>query len=99
MAAGVGSELSACAGDPELRLAADLGGCAKAGEAGFGCATQRNLEAMVANPADLAVGQPNGPPSGAEALTAVQRLRRGAVRPLGSGDGPDPPAVVVQQAR
>jgi hypothetical protein len=41
-----------------------------------------NLQAMVANPADLQRGHGNGASMGVVAADAVERLRTGKVRPL-----------------
>lgn len=48
----------------------------------FGCATAVNLVRMVADPRDLARGQPLGPADGAHAAGAVERYRADEVKPL-----------------
>lgn len=48
-----------------------------------GCANAINLGLMVANPADLAQGQPMSPGDAEFGATAVQRYRAGAVYPYG----------------
>jgi pilus assembly protein CpaD len=46
----------------------------------FGCATAINLGEMVANPADLASGQPLGPAAGTPAVAAVTRYMQDKVQ-------------------
>jgi pilus assembly protein CpaD len=43
----------------------------------FGCADATNLSLMVADPRDLMIGRPLGPPQGDAALYAVDRYRQG----------------------
>jgi pilus assembly protein CpaD len=43
----------------------------------FGCASQRNLAAMVANPADLAQPRPEAPPYTGRRMYAYEKYRRG----------------------
>jgi hypothetical protein len=47
-----------------------------------GCANAANLEAMVADPADLLRGRRPGPADGAAAALAIERYRQGLVTPL-----------------
>lgn len=49
---------------------------------GLGCATARNLAAMIANPADLLSPGPLAPAPGYAAAAAVGRYREGKVTPL-----------------
>lgn len=44
----------------------------------FGCANQRNLAAMVANPSDLVQPRPEGPTYTARRTTVMERYRAGA---------------------
>lgn len=58
----------------------------------FGCANAHNLGVMVADPADLARGRPEGYQDGTQAVLGVQRYRTDKVKPLikddtGSGAG------------
>lgn len=63
---------------------------------GFGCATQRNLAAMLADPDDLDRPREPGPPTGDAAISAIRRHSAGAVGGLpqegtsasGSAGGP-----------
>ncbi|GBD45151.1 Outer membrane lipoprotein Omp16 [bacterium HR40] len=50
--------------------------------AGLGCATARNLAAMLAAPSDLAAPSPVAPAFGDAAAAAVGRYREGKVTPL-----------------
>ncbi len=51
----------------------------------FGCADAVNLGLMVANPRDLVVGRPLGPPEGDTALFAIARYRDGKPKLPGEG--------------
>ncbi|MBV8594281.1 MAG: hypothetical protein JOZ27_08285, partial [Caulobacteraceae bacterium] len=66
----------------------------------FGCATAKNLAAMVADPRDLVAPREMGPPVGDPAVAGVDRYRHDRVEPLGAGvqgpstpPTPPPPAV------
>ncbi|HMO86274.1 MAG TPA: CpaD family pilus assembly lipoprotein [Lacipirellulaceae bacterium] len=48
----------------------------------FGCASAQNLGVMVADPADLVRGRPEGAQDGAGSVLGIQRYRAGATRPL-----------------
>lgn len=48
----------------------------------FGCATEANLGAMVADPADLQQGRASTPGRGDAAFAAAKRHRLGQVKPL-----------------
>lgn len=50
---------------------------------GLGCATARNLAAMIARPRDLAVGIEPGPPDTEAATRSVRLYRLGVLGPLG----------------
>ena len=50
----------------------------------FGCATAINLGLMVADPADLASGRKIGPADGEYAAAAVERYRKGEIKPIQS---------------
>ena len=55
-----------------------------------GCATQKNLAAMVANPEDLIQPRPETPPLAARRATAMDKYRKGedpATVYQNSGDG------------
>jgi hypothetical protein len=54
---------------------------------GLGCATQSNLRAMIADPADLQRGVRPTPPRGDAAFAAAHRHRLGQVKPLEDGSG------------
>lgn len=45
----------------------------------YGCATQRNLAAMVANPSDLVQPRPEGPPHPGRRMDAYDKYRRGVL--------------------
>jgi pilus assembly protein CpaD len=51
----------------------------------FGCATEANLAAMVANPADLARGRPNGPADGDALARGVELYKAGNLAKTLSG--------------
>lgn len=75
--------------------AAGIPGCtpeaARAGAAlPFGCANALNLEAMLADPAQLETPAPLAPPVGDPAIRAVEQLRR--------GDAPPPPPTPTAAA-
>lgn len=78
LAAACAAALSACATDSAPVPTA--GACA-----GFGCASARNLEAMAADPADLAQGVELAPASGDAAVAAARRHRTGETKPLPDG--------------
>jgi len=69
---------------PHPLRARDIPGCS-AGTAGahralpFGCATARNLEAMVADPSDLDRARPLPPAASDPAVAPVRRHRMGSV--------------------
>ncbi|MFC3068844.1 CpaD family pilus assembly lipoprotein [Phenylobacterium soli] len=48
----------------------------------FGCATEANLRAMIADPADLQEGRPLAPGQGDAAFAAAHRHRTGTVKTL-----------------
>lgn len=57
----------------------------------FGCASEANLRAMIADPADLERGTPTAPARGDRAIVPAARYRRDAVKPLASDShGPQP---------
>jgi hypothetical protein len=64
--------------------------------AGYGCATQANLAAMVANHADLIQGEDPTPPFGDAALAAAQRHRQGQAKAMPTGEPEAKPALVLQ---
>jgi len=45
----------------------------------FGCATQHNLAAMVADPRDLATPKPLGPADAGRSLTVLEKYRKGEI--------------------
>lgn len=52
----------------------------------FGCATQRNTAAMVANPADLVQPRPEAPPYTGRRMDAYDKYRRGVLTAQTHGD-------------
>jgi hypothetical protein len=60
----------------------------------FGCATEANLRAMIANPADLDHGAPTTPERGDSAVVAATRYRLGEVKPLASDSRGQQPLLV-----
>jgi len=60
----------------------------------FGCATEANLRAMIADPADLQRGAPTTPERGDPAIQAAARYRLGAVKPLASDSSGQKPLLV-----
>jgi hypothetical protein len=60
----------------------------------FGCATEANLRAMIANPADLERGAPTTPARGDPAILPAARYRLGAVKPLSSDSHGQQPLLV-----
>ena len=52
----------------------------------FGCATERNLGLMVADPADLVRGRDYSGQDGSAAVNGIQRYRAGKIPPLPSSD-------------
>lgn len=52
----------------------------------FGCANAHNLGVMVADPADLMRGRPEGAQDGTQAVLGIQRYRTGRVTPPSSTD-------------
>jgi pilus assembly protein CpaD len=53
----------------------------------YGCADASNLARMVADPRDLVVGRPMGPPEGDAAIAGITRYRQGKPCPLPSTGG------------
>jgi hypothetical protein len=60
----------------------------------FGCATEADLRAVIADPADLARGRPTTPPRGDPAIAPAARYRQGVVKPLASDSRGQQPLLV-----
>ncbi len=63
----------------------------------LGCISERNLRAMVADPADLRRGRPLGPANGERETRAVQAYEQGRIRPA-AGAGALTPQVTMPGA-
>lgn len=66
--------------------------------AGFGCATQSNLQAMAVDPRDLVVGRPITPAHGDAAFAAVRRYTADALKLVITKDSPVVPTLERVQA-
>lgn len=84
------SEGRACA----ERSMPDLGGPDPV--AGFGCATEANLRAMLANPEELHRPATPTPPSGDAAFEAARRHRTGTEKPLPVSEAGAAPALILR---